>query len=380
MKDLDNRRTELLNNDVVAAIAGDNNARGKLSASHVGTDPRTLDAISPENEFAVVEADSSQQCAIAGVAAGQSAVIHGPPGTGKSQTITNLIATLTASGKKILFVAEKRAALEVVMNRLAAVGLDHLVIDLHGAEQTPKKVMERVARTLSTVRESAIPTTESIHAQFVDRRDKLNQHDSRMHKIHAPTGQTVYEMPRASSSAFAIGSDFAASVARAGFDGDHRRRRSKRVLDLLGEAAGFETLFNRTDPSPWCGVEMQDGQAAQNAIDLASRLAYEEFPALTESLNQICGSLGVHLPKTMFEVHELLQLIARAKRILDLYQPVVFKESEILLLSLSPGWTGGLKGIWYRLASKSYKSAYKERYYHQTRSEGVRQDDFYGVD
>jgi very-short-patch-repair endonuclease len=358
VKDLDNRRIELLNNDVVAAIAGDNNARGKLSASHVDTDPRTLDAIAPDNEFAVVEADSSQQCAIAGVAAGQSAVVHGPPGTGKSQTITNLIATLTANGKKILFVAEKRAALEVVMNRLAAVGLDHLAIDLHGAEQTPKKVMERVARTLSTVRESAIPATESIHAQFVDRRDKLNQHDSRMHKIHAPTGQTVYEMQ---GSLLRLPSEVTSPLRWRGPDlMGITAERSKGVLDLLGEAAGFETLFNRTDPSPWCGVEMQDGQAAQNAIDLASRLAYEEFPSLTESLNQICGSSGVRLPKTMIEVHELLQLIARAKRILDLYQPIVFKESEILLLSLSPGWVGSLKGLWYRLASKSYKSAYKK--------------------
>ena len=66
----------------------------------------------------MVEADSSQQCAIAGIAIGQHAVIHGPPGTGKSQTITNLIATLVANGKRVLFVAEKRAALEVVQQRL----------------------------------------------------------------------------------------------------------------------------------------------------------------------------------------------------------------------------------------------------------------------
>ncbi len=135
VRDLENRRDELLANDVVAAIAGDNAARKKLSGSQTETDPKCLDAILPDSEFAVVEADSSQQCAIAGISAGQSAVVHGPPGTGKSQTITNLIATLTANGKKVLFVAEKRAALEVVMSRLKAVGLDHLAIDLHGAEQ-----------------------------------------------------------------------------------------------------------------------------------------------------------------------------------------------------------------------------------------------------
>ena len=149
VKDLESRRNELLGNDVVAAIAGDSGARRQLGTAQVHTDPKSLDTILPNNEFAVVEADSSQQCAIVGINVGQSAVVHGPPGTGKSQTITNLIATLAANGKKILFVAEKRAALEVVMNRLTAVGLDHLAIDLHGAEQTPKNVMELVETTLT---------------------------------------------------------------------------------------------------------------------------------------------------------------------------------------------------------------------------------------
>jgi hypothetical protein len=149
VKDLENRTAELMSSDIVAAIAGDAAARRLMSAAHVNVDPKSLDSIPPANEFAVMEADSSQQCAISGIVAGQSAVVHGAPGTGKSQTITNLIATLAATGKKVLFVAEKRAALEVVMNRLTSVGLDNLAIDLHGAEQTPKKVMEHVAKTLN---------------------------------------------------------------------------------------------------------------------------------------------------------------------------------------------------------------------------------------
>ena len=102
--------------------------------SHVDVDPKSLDSVLPPNEFAVMEADSSQQCAISGIVAGQSAVVHGPPGTGKSQTITNLIATLAATGRKVIFMVEKHSALEVVMNRLRSVGLDHVAIDLHGAE------------------------------------------------------------------------------------------------------------------------------------------------------------------------------------------------------------------------------------------------------
>jgi hypothetical protein len=307
VRDLENRRAELLANDVVAAIAGDNAARKKLGGSQIETDPTRLDTILPDNEFAVVEADSSQQCAIAGINAGQSAVVHGPPGTGKSQTITNLIATLTANGKKILFVAEKRAALEVVMNRLTAVGLDHLALDLHGAEQTPKKIMERVARTLSSIREAGKPVPEVVHEQFVDRRNKLNQHDVRMHTVHAPTGQTVYAMQGAllrlpstvSSQLRWRGPDLLQIVPK----------RAERTLDLLGEAAGFETLFNRSDPSPWTGVELKDGEAVQNAVDLACRLNSEIIPNLTDCLHRTSESSGLRLPKTLVETDEFLKVI-----------------------------------------------------------------------
>ncbi|MGH7194498.1 MAG: AAA domain-containing protein, partial [Candidatus Saccharimonadales bacterium] len=194
VKDLERRFDDLITNDVVAAIAGDTNARAKLSASHVNVDPKALDSVPPDREFAVMEADSSQQAAISGIVAGQSAVVHGPPGTGKSQTITNLVAALAASGKKILFVAEKRVALEVVMNRLVSVGLDHLAIDLHGADLSPKKVMEQVAKTLTLVRNAVEPSVDGVHGAFTERRNRLNQHDERVHKIHQPTGLSVFQM------------------------------------------------------------------------------------------------------------------------------------------------------------------------------------------
>ncbi|TFV63127.1 DUF4011 domain-containing protein [Geodermatophilus sp. DF01-2] len=78
-----------------------------------------------------VPADASQLRAVAEAAAGRTFVLEGPPGTGKSQTITNLLARAVADGKKVLFVAEKRAALDVVARRLEAVGMGPFVLDLH---------------------------------------------------------------------------------------------------------------------------------------------------------------------------------------------------------------------------------------------------------
>lgn len=134
VKDLQERANELAAHSVIAAIAGDVGAKSEINAGQTDPDPKEFDRIPPENEFAVLDADSSQQRAIASVLAGQSRVIHGPPGTGKSQTITNLITSLAATGQRILFVAEKKAALDVVKHRLEEVGLGHLAIVLHGAD------------------------------------------------------------------------------------------------------------------------------------------------------------------------------------------------------------------------------------------------------
>jgi transcription elongation GreA/GreB family factor len=97
----------------------------------------------------VFDADSSQHRALIEVLQKQRhLVIEGPPGTGKSQTITNLIAACLAQGKTVLFVAEKLAALEVVKTRLSAAGMDPFVLELHSSKTSKKRVLEELERRL----------------------------------------------------------------------------------------------------------------------------------------------------------------------------------------------------------------------------------------
>src|SRR5207342_301793 len=95
-----------------------------------------------------IPADASQTAAVGEAAAGRTFVLEGPPGTGKSQTITNLIAQSLANGKRVLFVAEKRAALEVVQRRLTEVGLGPFCLELHANKGGAKAVLEQLRRTL----------------------------------------------------------------------------------------------------------------------------------------------------------------------------------------------------------------------------------------
>lgn len=104
--------------------------------------------IDPRNLLHVVEADSSQTIAINDVVNGRNIVIQGPPGTGKSQTITNIIAELIAKGKKVLFVSEKMAALEVVKRRLDRIGLGDACLELHSNKANKKSLLNELQRVL----------------------------------------------------------------------------------------------------------------------------------------------------------------------------------------------------------------------------------------
>ena len=102
----------------------------------------SLDADLPvEQNMGPLDADSSQLVAAAAACAGRTFVLEGPPGTGKSQTITNIIAQSIASGKRVLFVAEKMAALSVVHRRLERIGLAPFCLEVHSSKASKKEVL-----------------------------------------------------------------------------------------------------------------------------------------------------------------------------------------------------------------------------------------------
>lgn len=112
--------------------------------------------------------------ALLAVHEGRNLVIQGPPGTGKSQTIANLLAEAIGAGKKVLFVAEKMAALEVVKRRLDALGLGPACLELHSHKANKKALHEELRRTLSLGRPAAAPALDDQMAQLPRLREQLN--------------------------------------------------------------------------------------------------------------------------------------------------------------------------------------------------------------
>jgi DNA polymerase III delta prime subunit len=121
----------------------------------------------------VVDADSSQLLAMLAVHEGRNLVIQGPPGTGKSQTITNLLAEAIGAGKRVLFVAEKMAALEVVKRRLDTIGLGAACLELHSHKANKKALHDELKRTLELNRPVLHHLAQEV-ALLDDHREELN--------------------------------------------------------------------------------------------------------------------------------------------------------------------------------------------------------------
>lgn len=185
-KDLDENWEELAHNPLVRhLIESPKEPFIDPAAQAPLADLDELGALSP------VPADSSQLAAIAAAIADQTFVLEGPPGTGKSQTITNLLVRSIAEGKKVLFVAEKRAALEVVQRRLAEVGLGAFTLDLHDKGSRPVAVRAQIKDALNH-RVTNDPDGVRTTRQTLDgSRRSLSRYASRLHDTNA-AGLSLY--------------------------------------------------------------------------------------------------------------------------------------------------------------------------------------------
>lgn len=170
--DIRNRSKELEQNKVVSSlINGAMNWEPEVQTITADN----LDAEISLKDMAIpVSADSSQMVAIAAAAGGQSFVLHGPPGTGKSQTITNMIANALYQGKTVLFVAEKMAALNVVQKRLANIGLDPFCLELHSNKTNKTSVLAELNKALEVGKIKEPEEYEETAAKVHELRNKLN--------------------------------------------------------------------------------------------------------------------------------------------------------------------------------------------------------------
>lgn len=240
----------------------------------------------------VLDADSSQFTALSKVANGENVALEGPPGSGKSQTIVNAIANALHSGKKVLFVAQKMTALEVVHSRLQALGLEKFVLPMVGSKGDSESFYRALEKRVKDTNKTAPRELETLKRQFEQQRSALTTYIDLVQQQIAGTKLSVYEVmglyAKASETAStlpysskSLSIDF--SKFSSAFDLEDLKACEAEVI-RLADALQVSQLDNQ---SPW-------SDAVLNAIDLdaLSRFrthalrATEEYKAAALGLNQ----------------------------------------------------------------------------------------------
>jgi len=190
-RDLVERMAVLKKNPVVAHLI--DTPKLGYGSGNAFPDPAEIDRRwHPRDLFTPLSADSSQIAAVAAAAEGRDFVLFGPPGTGKSQTIANMICQCLAMGKTVLFVSQKTAALEVVQKRLRDIGLGSYCLEVHSAKAQKSEVLGNLkAAWHERARETAAGWEETA-VELARERDRLNALVEVLHRRHA-NGLTPYE-------------------------------------------------------------------------------------------------------------------------------------------------------------------------------------------
>jgi len=175
--DIHTNADRLEEHPVIAALTGKLQPQAEADAEAATdiVDARLIDRDNAPQDFAIpLDVDSSQMEAVVESGRGRSFILHGPPGTGKSQTITNMIANALYQGRRVLFVAEKMAALQVVQARLEQVGLAPFCLELHSNKVTKKHFLEQMEKVLNVKKiKSPEQYAESSERLFSERKELI---------------------------------------------------------------------------------------------------------------------------------------------------------------------------------------------------------------
>lgn len=265
------------------------------------------DLLDVRDQHAVVDADFSQLRAIELARSGANLVIHGPPGTGKSQTIANIIATLLADGRRVLFVSEKTAALDVVKRRLTEVGLGAFCLDLHSDRAKKASVYAQLRAALD---QPPVKRQEFPYKRLVARRDELNTIVRALHEVRQPLGLSVFAVHGRVS---AIGDVPSLNIVLhdvAALDGD----RLLRIHDAVSRIARRATEFREHHTSRWrclgpTGPSPRLTDAVRNDLTQIQSAIDSTVVAVGNAAAVCC----VVAPRTLPEVTNVVRLLAHLK-------------------------------------------------------------------
>lgn len=282
--------------------------------------------VDKNNAFIAISLDDSQLHAVKLAASNTSFILHGPPGTGKSQTITAMIVNALALGKRVLFVAEKMAALEVVKNRLDDLGFQDFYLELHSNKAGKKETLEQLKRSI----QSNVINNSTNYSERNQEYQKLLQYLDRyrkaIHHVVQPFGKSVrqiidlYESIPDHDKIVRFDDSFIVSLSV-----DELRKRE----NLLNEYLKFTENFNAAKllPLETIGKE-QYTQRMKYDVKPSAENYLEKLESFKSALNSFVETCNLTLPKTIEEIQKTFKF---ARNVIESQQIPEFIRSTINL-------------------------------------------------
>jgi hypothetical protein len=273
-----------------------------------GSDDRLDPMLPPGKLFHVVDADASQAKVIEEVRSGRNLVVQGPPGTGKSQTITNIIAAAVKDGKRVLFVAEKMAALSVVHDRLVKVGLGDVCLELHSRSANKKTVLGELARTIGQAQ--AVPSMPGERTALLETQDKLNALAEVLHKPIGETGETPFTL--LGLQARFIGKGAPPPELDAACLTSMSRDQEQSILNIIEQYSALIRAEGSGSGHPYEGTKNLDLQPVDLArlVQILTR-AREHLDALISAMRSPLDAVASDAAVTLATLPELDELLER---------------------------------------------------------------------
>ncbi|GAA0432234.1 DUF3320 domain-containing protein [Lentibacillus halophilus] len=246
--DLVNHAEELKENKVVNSLM-EGTYTWECQASF--TDSLTAKEDEEAKVYAPLSSDSTQTEAVLATGEDQSFVLHGPPGSGKSQTITNMISHALATGKSVLFVAEKMAALNVVQNRLASIGLGDFCLEVYSNKGQKKDILNQLETSFEAQRKVKGTDWDNKFEEIKALKKELNQYVDELHQSTS-LGQSIFEMIETYS-------DLTEPQIMIEFERDKVMKvdevKLKRVRQLIENIAVIGETCGSVAANPWIGIK-----------------------------------------------------------------------------------------------------------------------------
>ncbi len=283
-RDLEKHKERLYRNKIVRAICGVNSnfEADQQAISEIGTRFNHDTQVRPTETFSIVDADASQADAILLADKGVSFVLQGPPGTGKSQTITNIIATMLAKGKKVLFVAEKEAALSVVQNRLAEHGMGDFCLMIDNDKAKKKDILQQIDNCIAQPKLQLKSDIDDRLLELEEKRARLNQYYEQLTTIVEPIKKSIYDMCGEIASRNDI-PDVMFDIAHVDqIDADQLRKHRDIVKDYMAAHGQYDTVRQ----NPWFGSKLGEIGINQQAVII------EQLTKATNVIEQIEQTMG----------------------------------------------------------------------------------------